>query len=114
MLGLGGAALSFGPTRRAIMARGWLPEPGKGPSRAKMLRGRYAMTFVASSPTSGAGATATTWTGAGDASCIHTTIFLCEASSVFSFEVFSMTEISFENEISVRNREISTTLKYYR
>ena len=85
MLGLGGAALSFGPTRRAIMARGWLPEPGKGPSRAKMLRGRYAMTFVASSPTSGAGATATTWTGAGDASCIHTTIFLCEASRVFAF-----------------------------
>jgi short subunit dehydrogenase-like uncharacterized protein len=77
-LGVGGAMLRFAPTRSLLRSRGVLPESGAGPSRAKMLRGSYAMSFV----TTGANGetTVTNWNGAGDPSCISTTVFLVETA----------------------------------
>ncbi|KAH8088684.1 oxidoreductase [Aureococcus anophagefferens] len=77
-LGVGGAMLRFAPTRNLLRSRGMLPESGAGPSRAKMLRGSYAMSFV----TTGANGetTVTRWNGAGDPSCISTTVFLVETA----------------------------------
>ena len=70
--------LRFAPTRNLLRSRGMLPESGAGPSRAKMLRGSYAMSFV----TTGANGetTVTNWNGAGDPSCISTTVFLVETA----------------------------------
>lgn len=77
MLGLGGAALRFGPTR-ALLA-GKLPKPGEGPSRERMARGKYEIAFVAASADASA-TTTTTWTGRSDPSSIQTSIFLVETA----------------------------------
>ena len=76
-IGVGAALLGFAPARNFIRDRGYLPKPGQGPSRAKMERGNYAASFVSESA---AGTTTTEWRGAGDPSCISTTIFLVETA----------------------------------
>lgn len=76
-LGIGGMMLKYEVTRDYLASKGYLPEPGAGPSRARMLAGGYEIVFVASGD---AGETSTTWTGTSDPSSIQTSVFLVETA----------------------------------